>query len=248
MFVETFPAITRTLEGLRAPWGLWGVPAAALHLPRPAPPRGGPSAKPEGPRRPGGVGPEGPVGPRAGRPACVGRAGRAALFPSARQGRAVPRPPRAWRGRVAWAASPSCSWPPSRRRRRRTRHSCRSPRPPARPAGYVRRPPLQSSSPARPQLSAGAFGFSAVSRISAARRGPGKCAQVAVGSNFHRPPDARQCLGYIAGSAQLHLFLFRHKAAIKIIPGLPVLPWRHLIGHAVGAQYNTTFLPLPVQT
>lgn len=33
------------------------------------------------------------MGPRVGRPACVGRAGRAALFPSARRGWAALRPP-----------------------------------------------------------------------------------------------------------------------------------------------------------
>lgn len=172
VFVKTL------LVAVRAAGALWGASA-----PGPPRPRGGPSAKPEGPRRPEGVG---PVGPRTGRPACAGRAGRAALLPNARQGGAAPRPSRSWRGRTAWAASPNCNWRPSRRRRRqpRTRHSCPSPRPRAHPAARGRRPPRPSSSPARPRLSAGAFGFSAASRTLAARRVPGKCTPVAVVSSL----------------------------------------------------------------
>lgn len=184
------------------------------------------------------------MGPRVGRPACVGRAGRAALFPSARRGWAALRPPhprlapKSWRGRAAWAAYPNCSWRPSRRRQRRpprTRRSCPSPRPCARPAAHVHHLPRLSSLPARPQLSAGAFGFSVAFRISVARCGPGKCALVAVGSSPPWPSGARQGLGFVAGSVSLTCFL-PSQGSDKNQVCSPGLLWRHLIRHAVGAQ------------
>lgn len=202
--------------------------------------------KPEGPRRPAGWGPW--ASGLGGRPAW---AARAALLPSARQGWAAPRPPWPWRGRAAWAAFPSCSqWPSQQRQPQRwlrTRRSCPSPQPRARPAGHVRHPPRPSSSPAHPQPSAGAFGFSVTYRSSATRRGLGKCAQVAVVSSVPWSPGARWCLGFVAGSAQPHFSSSVIKTAIKIIPTVKVAV--ETSDRACSRRsINATFLPFPVQT
>lgn len=183
-FVETLPAVVRTSRGLRVPLRFEGCPAAAAWAPRA---RSAPGAAPERSRK--GRGSRAGWGPWApglgGQPAWAARGWRAALLPSARRGGAAPRPLWLWRGGEVWAASPSCSWRPSRRRRLpRTRRSCLNHRSRAHPAAHVRRPLRRSSSPSRPQLSAGAFGFSAASRILAARRGLGKCVPAAVGSNL----------------------------------------------------------------
>lgn len=180
MFVETLPVIVSTSRGLRVPLRSEGCLAAAVWAPGS---RSAPGAAPERSRK----GRGGRAGcPRAGRPACVGCAGLAGgAAPQRPPRRAAPRPLWLWRGREAWAASPNCSWRPSRRwRLPRTRRSCLNHRPRALPAAHVRRPPRPSSSPYRPQLSAGVFGFSAVSRTLAARRGWGKCAPAVVGSNL----------------------------------------------------------------
>lgn len=182
-----------------------GCPPAALRASQSRP---APGAAPARSRKgQGGQAGWGPWAPGlGGRPAWATLGGRRCSPAPTEAG--PPAPLRPWRGRAAWAASRSCSWQPSRRRWRsqRTRRSCPSPWPGARPAGHARRPPRPSSSPARPQLSTDAFGFSAASRISDARRGLGKCAQVAVGSSLLWPPGARRCLEFLAGSAQPHFF------------------------------------------
>ena len=159
--------------------------------PWPAPPQGRPQRIAGRAEAAGRGGARGPRGRAAGLRGPRGAGGAALQRPPRR---AAPRPPRPWRGRAAWAASLNDSWRPSRRRQRqppRTRRSCPSPSPRARPAARVLRLPRPSSLPARPQLSAGAFDFSVAFRIWAARRGPGKCAPVTVGSSPHPGHQAR---------------------------------------------------------